>query len=828
MVRPPRPSSAPRPSSSSSRLLQLANDDSNNDLIDDNINERNDDNNEEVDDDDDVEHFRDPPVGYIRLRPSKFACIPATVYVEYPQDLGLRRQDQEEGELVELGNKKLSYKSLWERICIRNAFKRAGFKKSEKTWTVMWSKHQNDSQMSDLNCLQKINHFPSSWCVGRKDRLARTMESMHRIKPQEFNFHPESFILPLQREALHRKIFMEIETAKKNLSIKKINDHRLDRASMWIMKPCASSCGRGIKVITGQKALLLPKNKPVLLQKYLHDPYLIDGKKFDLRIYVLVTGVDPLRVYVHNEGLTRISTCDYSLKNIKNRFAHLTNYSINKKSDKFKAATYIDDDSDDDNESDNDLVNDINNMDINDKDKNSNSNNKGSTNIHAEREGFKWSIAAFKRWLSEKESPEIMKKTFEKINDLCCKTMIAAESEITAKLYTSANYRSNCFELFGCDVILDADLNPHLLEVNVSPSLVGSSPLDRKIKGTLIADILHTVGTYPHDPKLLAKYDNPSTQSKSNDNMNPFAFSSLSKMMESQDLWRKSPHPSSVNFAGLGSNESAWLLLLMAEDEFSRAATTQFTRVHPTTEKAEHYVSLYKSSRFADHLLAKWVIESGSIGPLRKFVPSKFWRKNPLNLSCPWAKQTGGTGKKMVTKQISNTTPNISPSINRKKSYDNSLEDTDIHSKEIIFSHSEIKKHFNPNRNPHIVMDRRINEDSSLPLFTSTIQKGISINNDATQARQTSQMLREYREKRQVTEIVTTNIRNRPRSSGVYKGHSYSRNSNNNHIENINNNEPLYKYDDQRSRSLPPLNRDKASGNNSEIQKQRKLSKIIL
>ena len=47
---------------------------------------------------------------------------------------------------------------------------------------------------------------------------------------------------------------------------------------------------------------------------------------------------------------------------------------------------------------------------------------------------------------------------------------------------TAANYRTNCYELFGCDVMLDSRLNPHLLEVNVSPSLMGSSPLDKKIK----------------------------------------------------------------------------------------------------------------------------------------------------------------------------------------------------------------------------------------------------------------------------------------------------------------------------------------------------------
>ena len=96
-----------------------------------------------------------------------------------------------------------------------------------------------------------------------------------------------------------------------------------------------------------------------------------------------------------------------------------------------------------------------------------------------------------------------MEQTFDKIFDLCLKTMIAAESEITPHMHSIAQYRTNCFELFGCDVILDSHLNPHLLEVNVSPSLMGSSTLDKKIKGTLVADILHLVGMYPHDPELL-------------------------------------------------------------------------------------------------------------------------------------------------------------------------------------------------------------------------------------------------------------------------------------------------------------------------------------
>jgi Tubulin-tyrosine ligase family len=85
---------------------------------------------------------------------------------------------------------------------------------------------------------------------------------------------------------------------------------------------------------------------------------------------VLVSGVDPLRVYIHEEGLTRLSTSEYALDNIDNKFAHLTNYSINKKAEQFKTAPVDGEGSDTD--------------------------------------GFKWSLAAFRKWLAVKESPEVI------------------------------------------------------------------------------------------------------------------------------------------------------------------------------------------------------------------------------------------------------------------------------------------------------------------------------------------------------------------------------------------------------------------------------------
>ena len=106
--------------------------------------------------------------------------------------------------------------------------------------------------------------------------------------------------------------------------------------SFFIVKPPNLFCGMGIKVINSFNSI--PNKKSQLcVQSYIKNPFLINNLKFDLRIYVLITSIEPLRVFLYDEGLTRFATEEYSNdpEHIDNNFIHLTNFSINKDSGNF-------------------------------------------------------------------------------------------------------------------------------------------------------------------------------------------------------------------------------------------------------------------------------------------------------------------------------------------------------------------------------------------------------------------------------------------------------------------------------------------------------------
>ena len=103
----------------------------------------------------------------------------------------------------------------------------------------------------------------------------------------------------------------------------------------WILKPKNSSRGRGIEVVTNP--LSVPSDSNFMVQQYLSNPDLILNRKYVLRLYVLITSIAPLQVYLYKEGLVKLASEAYSLDNLDNPFAHLTNPDINATNEKVDA-----------------------------------------------------------------------------------------------------------------------------------------------------------------------------------------------------------------------------------------------------------------------------------------------------------------------------------------------------------------------------------------------------------------------------------------------------------------------------------------------------------
>lgn len=174
---------------------------------------------------------------------------------------------------------------------------------AEDEWNLWWRGYRpKPSEYKRGRSYQKFNHFPKLNLLGTKDNLNRVMK--HE------KFTPLTFILPND----YSKFVSEYTSQ--------------DVPAIWIWKPTNSSRGRRIFLITDIGQLVY--DSAWILQKYINNPLLINGYKWDMRIYVLVTSIWPLKIYLYNEGLIRFWTEKYSWKSLDNKFSHLTNTSINK------------------------------------------------------------------------------------------------------------------------------------------------------------------------------------------------------------------------------------------------------------------------------------------------------------------------------------------------------------------------------------------------------------------------------------------------------------------------------------------------------------------
>ncbi|XP_078285888.1 tubulin polyglutamylase TTLL13-like isoform X2 [Rhinoraja longicauda] len=316
-------------------------------------------------------------------------------------------------------------------VLVRRATRRYGLKEvgEDEEWILYWTDTSvSHEKVMEMKRFQKINHFPGMSEICRKDLLARNLNRMLKLFPKEYNIFPRTWCLPAD--------FGDFQAYS-----------RMKKPKTYICKPDCGCQGRGIFITRNLKEI--KHGDRLICQQYIAKPFLIDGFKFDLRVYVLVTSCDPFRIYIYNEGLARFATSKYnepSNSNLDDICMHLTNYAINKHSKNF----------------------------VRDGDSSS-----------------KRKLSSLNKWLAEHGHD--VPKVWTDIEDVIVKTLISAYPILKHNYRTCfSNHLCGCacFEILGFDILMDRNLKPWLLEVNHSPSFTTDSRLDREVKDNLLYDTI--------------------------------------------------------------------------------------------------------------------------------------------------------------------------------------------------------------------------------------------------------------------------------------------------------------------------------------------------
>ena len=314
-------------------------------------------------------------------------------------------------------------------------------------------KQKGENQIM-INKYQKIFSYVGSDVFHNKELLYNIYLKQQNLFKNDYNYMLETYAYPKD----------------KDLIFNNFKDYKIKNNNLWMIRQKEENTGKKAHFFKSLKNI----PKEFVMSKYLTNPHLIDGKKYHLRLYVLVSGIKPLRIYLYNEGFAHIAKNKFSMdeKHFHNKNVHLTNNIFNNMNTFF----FIGDDE------------------------------KTITN--------KMNLFEYRNYLEKENIDHILLR--EKLIDIIIKTVISGHEYLLSKLDEYNLNDRNFFNLFGYDYIVDSNYDPFLLKVSKRPDLRINDKVDKAINEKLFIDTLNIIGIVPfsHDEKgepldEVYNYDNP-------------------------------------------------------------------------------------------------------------------------------------------------------------------------------------------------------------------------------------------------------------------------------------------------------------------------------
>lgn len=290
--------------------------------------------------------------------------------------------------------------------------------------------------------------------------------------------------------------------------IEKFKKEQKSKTATWIMKPGSKYGGNGIEIFQGNNPTFL---KESVIQEYIK-PFKIAGHKFDLRLHLLITCLDPFTLYINKEGIARFCSEEYSEpnpQNLQNKFQHLTNSCLNC---------------------------------------------KNSTDFPIIRK------------LSEVSKEIGDESLWDKIKETSKNTIFALKEEILNKINeweSSENdvhddkipLKERFFHLLGIDILISEDKKPYVLELNDNPAIKNFNEVDLPIKEETVKSEIQLIRSLFIEKN--SEFDDPQWEklekaSKNQENANK----NQEKINKSQENTNRNQENSNENHEYMKTNKS--------------------------------------------------------------------------------------------------------------------------------------------------------------------------------------------------------------------------------------------------------------------------------